>query len=134
VSHLLLVACTVFSRVRRPRRSTLFPYTTLFRSIVGVTLDVKCRISSEEFRNSPSVPITLLAMDTDGYSNLCQLTTLRQLGTTKLASLAVPANAGKRHATPGAFTQNAAAAETDGRPAALEELAKHSRGVIALCP
>src|SRR5205823_13513179 len=83
VSHLLLVACTVFSRVRRPRRSTLFPYTTLFRSIVGVTLDVKCRISSEEFRNSPSVPITLLAMDTDGYSNLCQLTTLRQLGTTK---------------------------------------------------
>src|SRR5437588_134712 len=39
-----------------------------------------------------------------------------------------------RHATPGAFTQNAAAAETDGRPAALEELAKHSRGIIALCP
>ena len=104
------------------------------KPIVGVTLDVKFRISSEEFRNSPSVPITLLAMDTDGYSNLCQLTTLRQLGTTKLASLAVPANAGKRHATPGAFTQNAAAAETDGRPAALEELAKHSRGVIALCP
>jgi DNA-directed DNA polymerase III PolC len=50
----------------------------------------------------------------EGYSNLCQLVTLRHLGTTKLA-------------------QNDAGKE-DGRPVTLQELAEHSRGVIALCP
>src|SRR5467141_3400925 len=64
--------------------------------------------------NKPSVTLVLLAADMEGYSNLCQLVTLRHLGTTKLA-------------------QNAAAAEIDGRPVTLQELAEHSRGVIALC-
>src|SRR5258708_21462967 len=35
--------CTIifFLMIRRPPRSTLFPYTTLFRSRVGVLLDVQ---------------------------------------------------------------------------------------------
>ncbi|PYT58938.1 MAG: hypothetical protein DMG35_16120 [Acidobacteria bacterium] len=92
------------------------------KPIVGVALDVGFHISSDAFRNSKnetrnstSMPLTLLAADMEGYSNLCQLVTLRHLGTTKLM-------------------QNAAAAETDGRPVTLPELAERSRGVIALCP
>src|SRR5258708_36592739 len=51
----------------------------------------------------------------EGYSNLCQLVTLRHLGTTKLS-------------------QNMNSTETDRRPVTIQELAEHSRGVIALCP
>jgi DNA polymerase-3 subunit alpha len=100
------------------------------KPIVGVVLDVEFRISSDpsaalrtstfrnsknETRNSASVPLTLLAADMEGYSNLCQLVTLRHLGTTKLS-------------------QNMNSPEIDGRPVTLQELAEHSRGVIALCP
>jgi DNA-directed DNA polymerase III PolC len=92
------------------------------KPIVGVTLDVAFRISSgalrnskNETRNSTSVPMTLLAADMEGYSNLCQLVTLRHLGTTKLG-------------------QNTSSTETEGRPVTLQELAEHSRGVITLCP
>src|SRR5882762_3745436 len=100
------------------------------KPIVGVALDVEFRISSDpsaalrtstfrnsknETHNSASVPLTLLAADMEGYSNLCQLVTLRHLGTTKLS-------------------QNMNPAETDGRPVTIQELAEHSRGVIALCP
>jgi len=59
--------------------------------------------------------MVLLAADMDGYSNLCRLVTLRHLGTTKLS-------------------QNVNPAEPDGRPVTLQELAEHSRSVIALCP
>src|SRR3712207_8007865 len=31
----MLVSCFFFLMIRRPPRSTLFPYTTLFRSLVG---------------------------------------------------------------------------------------------------
>src|SRR5467141_4912482 len=96
------------------------------KAIVGVALDVSrlpelvtrhspLATSFHKTRNFPSIQLALLAADMEGYSNLCQLVTLRHLGTTKLA-------------------QNAAAAETDGRPVTLQELAEHSRGVIALCP
>src|SRR5467141_2973271 len=100
------------------------------KAIVGVTLDVDFRASSDsstalwtsalrnsknEMRNSASAPLTLLAADMEGYSNLCQLVTLRHLGTTKLS-------------------QYMNSAETDGRPVTMQELAEHSRGVIALCP
>jgi DNA-directed DNA polymerase III PolC len=100
------------------------------KPIVGVVLDVEFRVSNDssaalkkssfrnsksEIRNSPSVPLTLLATNKEGYSNLCQLVTLRHLGTTELA-------------------QDSAAAETDGRPVTLQELAEHHRGIIALCP
>ena len=96
------------------------------KPLVGVALDVSrlpelvtrhspLATSFHKTRNFPSIQLVLLAADMEGYSNLCQLVTLRHLGTTKLA-------------------QNAAAAETDGRPVTFEELAEHSRGVIALCP
>ena len=88
--------------------------------IVGVVLDVEFYVSSEPFRNcktrhSTSVPLTLLAADLEGYSNLCQLVTLRHLGTTKLS-------------------ENIRSPETDGRPVTLQELAEHNRGIIALAP
>jgi DNA polymerase III subunit alpha len=91
------------------------------KPIVGVVLDVEFRVShfearnsKNENRNSQSVAMVLLAADMEGYSNLCQLVTLRQLGTTELAKNDLE--------------------ECDGRPVTLEELAKHSKGVIALCP
>ena len=63
-----------------------------------------------------SVPVVLLAADMEGYSNLCQLVTLRHLGTTELA-------------------QHTDSGEIDnGRPVTLEELAQHSKSVIALAP
>ena len=95
------------------------------KPIVGVTLDVEFRVSNFETRNSKnetrnpkSVPMVLLATNMEGYSNLCQLTTLRHLGTTELAK------------NKGASTSE----EGAGRPITLAELAKHSKGVIALCP
>jgi DNA-directed DNA polymerase III PolC len=99
------------------------------KPIVGVALDVEWPLNRREIprlradeNHRPSarndslkgMTIVLLATDMEGYSNLCQLVTLRQLGTTKLAQNAV--------------------AETDGRPVTLQELAEHNRGVIALAP
>ena len=120
--------------------------------IVGVTLDIQWQVPSGEWRageiprlrsdkndrpsaRNDSLAMVLLAMDMEGYSNLCQLTTLRHLGTTKLASLPAPASpAGKRQADSRAVEQDGAATETDGRPVTLQELAEYNRGVIALCP
>jgi DNA polymerase III subunit alpha len=95
------------------------------KAILGVVLDVKrsgeWRVAGGEFRkernetqNSLSVPVVLLAMDSAGYSNLCQLTTLRHLGALRLGQETF--------------------AEEAGRPVTLEELAAHNAGVIALCP
>src|SRR5207245_6295880 len=82
----------------------------------SATLRAKAlRNSKNETQNSASASLTLLAADMEGYSNLCQLVTLRHLGTTQLS-------------------QNTNSAETDGRPVTLQELADHSRGVIALYP
>src|SRR5215470_7272663 len=89
------------------------------KPIVGVTLDVELRISSDEFRNpkpetrNSAIQMTLLAANMEGYSNLCQLVTLRHLGTTKLDCLPVSA-AGRRQAGPGTVEQNDAPGETDG--------------------
>ncbi len=92
------------------------------KPIVGVRLDVAIDYGNDEIlrctqndKQKQRDTIVLLAADMEGYSNLCQLVTLRHLGTTKLA-------------------QNAAAAETDGRPVTLQELAEHHRGGIALAP
>jgi len=82
----------------------------------SATLRAKAlRNSKNETQNSASASLTLLAADMEGYSNLCQLVTLRHLGTTQLS-------------------QNTSSAETNGRPVTLQELADHSRGVIALSP
>ena len=108
------------------------------KPIVGVTLDVAIARAEREiprlradnhqpFARNDSLVMVLLAADMEGYSNLCQLTTLRHLGTTQLATLPL------RPAGPGDLTQNANA-ETDDRPITMQELAEHSSGVIALCP
>jgi DNA-directed DNA polymerase III PolC len=102
------------------------------KPIVGVALDVQWpfdfaqdkRVASGKWRernreiprcarNDESGTLVLLAADMEGYSNLCQLVTLRHLGTTELA-------------------QNKNPGEGDGRPVTMEELAAHSSGVIAL--
>jgi DNA-directed DNA polymerase III PolC len=99
------------------------------KPIVGVTLDVAFRDSENEIRktkfesrnakyemrNANGVTLTLLAMDMEGYSNLCELATLRHLGTTKL---------GEKKNGDG----------QEGRAVFVEELAERSRGLIAICP
>jgi DNA-directed DNA polymerase III PolC len=92
------------------------------KPIVGVTLDVewpqKHRETPRSARNDgsrPSVPMVLLARDMEGYGNLCQLVTMRHLGTTELAN-------------------SKESGEDDGQPVTREQLAAHARGVIALCP
>jgi DNA-directed DNA polymerase III PolC len=97
------------------------------KPIVGVVLDVEMGEGGKE-REIPRLPqrarndgsmnsvaIVLLAADMEGYSNLCELVTLRHLGTTELA-------------------QSTGSDEEEGRPVTIEELARHSRGVIALAP
>jgi DNA polymerase-3 subunit alpha len=64
--------------------------------------------------NAANVLMVLLAADAEGYSNLCQLTTLRHLGVLR----------------PGQETF----AEEAGRAVTVEELAAHGAGVIALWP
>ena len=99
------------------------------KPIVGVVIDVEFRVSYFEGRNSKnenqhlqSLPMVLLAADMEGYSNLCQLVTLRHLGTTEFAK---SKTSGEDDGRP---------VEDEERPVTLEELAKHSKGVIALCP
>jgi DNA-directed DNA polymerase III PolC len=94
------------------------------KGIVGVTLDVEWPQGQREIprfaRNDgekESVAMVLLAEDMEGYSHLCELVTLRHLGTTELAK-----------------SKGSGSDEEDGRPVTLEELAAHSKGVIALCP
>lgn len=88
------------------------------KPLLGVVLDVEKvgELQKEENRTSDaaSVPMVLLAADAAGYSNLCQLTTLRHLGAQDVGQQAL--------------------AEGDGRPVTLEELTTHSAGVIALYP
>src|SRR5271168_1456040 len=110
------------------------------KPIVGVALDVEWLQDQREIpsgkvgtfgrsaRNDGamtrgnSVAMVLLATDMEGYSNLCQLTTLWHLGTTELAK---SKSSGKDDWRP---------VEDEERPVTLKELAKHSKGVIALCP
>ncbi|MGB8476986.1 MAG: DNA polymerase III subunit alpha [Candidatus Acidiferrum sp.] len=98
------------------------------KPIVGAVTDVEFRASpsaarnsTNENRNPQSTAMVLLAADMEGYSNLCQLVTLRHLGTMELA----------KSKSSGSSSNTG---EDDGRPVALEDLAAHSRGVIALCP
>jgi DNA-directed DNA polymerase III PolC len=105
------------------------------KPIIGVVLDVEWKVASGEWRGKStetrsskietrksklenrkacSMPLVLLAMDADGYSNLCQLTTLRHLGALRLGQETF--------------------AEEAGRAVTLEELATHSAGVLPLWP
>src|SRR6266542_4675756 len=42
--------CFFFLMIRRPPRSTLFPYTTLFRSFPAHELDVRLGVAGEQLR------------------------------------------------------------------------------------
>src|SRR5256885_12409945 len=42
--------------IRRPPRSTLFPYTTLFRSIISTELFERVQIDLIDFRHQPDAP------------------------------------------------------------------------------
>src|SRR6267378_2924295 len=84
------------------------------KPIVGVKLDVGCgkKADSEpakvpRVRNDNLWSIVLLAENATGYSNLCRLVTLRQMGTT----------------SPSPKTADV---ENEGRAVTLEELATHS--------
>src|SRR5262249_26798959 len=93
------------------------------KPIIGVKLDVEYK---EKADSSPAKiqrvrngklekhsPIVLLAENAEGYSNLCRLVTLRQMGTV----------------APRPKTEDI---ENEGRPITLEELAQYSKGVITL--
>jgi DNA-directed DNA polymerase III PolC len=110
------------------------------KPILGVTLDVEWPQNRREIpsgkvgtfgrsvrddgaaKNANSVAMVLLAANMEGYSNLCQLVTLRHLGTTELAK------------SKSSEEDEGRPVGDEDRPVTLEELAEHSRGVIALCP
>src|SRR5579871_157803 len=88
------------------------------KPIIGVKLEIQWRVASgkwreKEKRNDASNQIVLLAENEEGYSNLCRLTTLRQMGTV----------------APSPKTEDV---ENEGRPVALEELAQYSKNIVAL--
>ena len=88
------------------------------KPIIGVKLEIKWRVTSGEWREKKpqdvvNAQIVLLAENAEGYSNLCRLVTLRQMGTV----------------APRPKTEEV---ENEGRPVKLEELAQYSKGVIAL--
>jgi DNA polymerase III subunit alpha len=98
------------------------------KPILGVVLDVEWgegrlpgQVSEQIKRqckgtgSGQEVRMVLLAADMQGYSNLCQLTTLRHLGALQLG-------------------QKETFAEDAGRALTIAELAAHSAGVLALCP
>jgi DNA polymerase III subunit alpha len=91
------------------------------KAIVGVSAFAeatadgeKRKVEVKEVKEKAGARMLLLAMDARGYSNLCQLTTLRHLGVLR---------AGQE-----TFAEDA------GRAVTMEELAEHSAGVIALWP
>src|SRR5260221_12288113 len=51
-SHVLSSLCFFFLMIRRPPRSTLFPYTTLFRSRLCTARKVCCRFSTRSAKSA----------------------------------------------------------------------------------
>ena len=92
------------------------------KPIVGVVVEVERNGERQEVKEveegkevkEKNLPMVLLAADAAGYSNLCQLTTLRHLGVLR--------------------PRQETFAEDAGRAVTLEELAAHGVGVIALWP
>jgi DNA-directed DNA polymerase III PolC len=133
------------------------------KPIVGVVLDVeypertgeipRCARNDGEKKGTSMV---LLAAGMEGYSNLCQLVALRQLGGAPSETLVKKPTQDTgdefrkihewntwnghreqdwRHNAEEPEEEGAANfGKEDGRPVTLEELAKHSKSVIALCP
>jgi DNA-directed DNA polymerase III PolC len=121
------------------------------KPILGVVLDVEWsktergipRADDTDPRNdmqAQSSALVLLAADAQGYSNLCRLVTCRQLAASELRNSKKETRNSPRD-TPvlpaaGAPREEGevAAEQEGGRPVTLEELAEHSRGVMALAP
>src|SRR5437899_8851764 len=54
--------------IRRPPRSTLFPYTTLFRSLISITAgDLYAKSNYQDFQRFPEVDLAIAA---DGEATL----------------------------------------------------------------
>ncbi len=115
------------------------------KPIVGVTLDVEAggefpqrrpaaRDSARDDGHTHSAPVVLLAESAEGYSNLCRLVTLRKLGRDAAAQGSSPEVARPGSAAEEAEKDEILCAPEEGKPLILEDLAEHSRGVIALCP
>src|SRR5262249_54217984 len=81
------------------------------KPIIRGKLEIKWR--KKKPKELVKAQIGLLAENAEGYSNLCRLVTLRQMGTV----------------APRPKTEEV---ENEGRPVKLEELAQCSKGVIAL--
>src|SRR5258705_4566526 len=54
--------------IRRPPRSTLFPYTTLFRSYTGAPKSVDVRISRYSFLSTPALATRAIASPSDSIT------------------------------------------------------------------
>src|SRR5438067_13106840 len=74
--------------IRRPPRSTLFPYTTLFRSISGFTASVcqlrpesrgSLRIKSADPTVPPEIRVNYMSTETDRTTNVEGLKILRKI-------------------------------------------------------
>ena len=79
-----------FLMIRRPPRSTLFPYTTLFRSIVSATIlsDDNADNTSLLATTGDVVTLTITAEDADGAAEFIQVPTIRsEEHTSELQSL-----------------------------------------------
>src|SRR3712207_9399877 len=81
-----LMVIAFFLMIRRPPRSTLFPYTTLFRSIASTVMDVRQlryflaivdhgsvhRAAQELFVAQPSVSQALRALRSEEHTSVLQ--------------------------------------------------------------
>src|SRR5258705_12693260 len=64
--------------IRRPPRSTLFPYTTLFRSLDLMDIMVAYTEFDRPFATSPSVPRERLQLLRDGFEKMLTDTGFQQ--------------------------------------------------------
>src|SRR2546423_12035941 len=73
--------------IRRPPRSTLFPYTTLFRSRMGAVDAIIDRLLAHEYRDKPFFDLGT-SMELDGTLNPGLVTVRSEEHTSELQSLA----------------------------------------------
>lgn len=84
-------------------------------ALPGATGPIAAAKNGRAARPAAAATVVLLAMNNEGYANLCRLATLRHLGALELAAETKPS-------------------EEDGRRVTLEELAAHNAGVLAVFP
>jgi len=100
---LLFFLVFFFLMIRRPPRSTLFPYTTLFRSLShGVRTAVTASDGSFDFPNLPKT--SRLTIDAPGYTRLTAPTTQEEMRLVPISLTVVVKEAG---ATPDKYIAKA---------------------------